>query len=144
VTTLFITLILSQSVFFFTGWIVSLGAARVTTLSLTFLAPLILLVCLTGAYVSSGQFGDVVVAVVLGMVGYYMHRYKYSAVCLLLGVIIGPLTEKNYHRAMIIYQDFWSIITASYISIALTVLLFFVLVWGAWRTLKSDKAASII
>jgi len=142
VSTLFITLLLSQSVFFFTGWIVSLGAARVTTLSLTFLAPLILLVCLTGAYVSSGQFGDVAVAVILGLVGYYMHRYKYSAVCLLLGVIIGPLTERNYHRAMIIYQDTWSIITASYISIALTVLLVVVLIWGGWRTLRSGKPSS--
>jgi putative tricarboxylic transport membrane protein len=142
VATLFITLILSQSVFFFTGWAVSIGAARVTTLSLTFLAPLILLICLTGAYVSNGQFGDVAVAVILGLLGYYMHRYKYSAVCLLLGVIIGPLTERNYHRSMIIYQDPWSIITASYISIGLTVLLIFILAWGLWRTLLPHKAGA--
>ena len=138
VATLFITLILSQSIFFFTGWIVSIGAARVTTLSLTFLAPLILLICLTGAYVSGGQLGDVAVAVVMGLMAYYMHRYKYSAVCLLLGVILGPLTERNFHRAMIIYQDPWSIVTASYISIGLTLLLIFVLAWGAWRTLRPN------
>ena len=142
VATLFITLILSQSIFFFTGWVVSLGAARVTTLSLTFLAPLILLVCLTGAYISNGQFGDVAVAIILGLVGYYMHRYKFSAVCLLLGVIIGPLTERNFHQAMIIYQDPWHIITASYISIGLTLFLFFVLSFGLWRTLRSRKTTT--
>lgn len=139
VATLFITLILSQIIFFFTGWIVSWGAARVTTLSLTFLAPLIMLICLTGAYVSNGQIGDVVVAVSLGILGYYMKRYQYSAVCLLLGVIIGPLIEKNYHRAMIIYQDPRSIITASYISITLTLLLILILAWGVWRMLQPRK-----
>jgi len=144
VTTLFITLLLSQSIFFFTGWVVSIGAARVTTLSLTFLAPLILLVCLTGAYVSNGQFGDVAVALILGVAGYYMHRYQYSAVCLLLGVILGPLTERNYHRAMIIYQDPWHIITASYISIALTVLLVCILGWGAWRTFRLHRKGSAV
>jgi len=143
VATLFIALMLSQSVFFFTGWAVSYGAARVTTLSLTFLAPLILLVCLTGAYISNGQLGDVAVAIILGLMGYYMQRYKYSGVCLLLGVIIGPLTERNYHQAMIIYQDIWSIITASRISIGLTLLLLFVLAWGAWRTLRAGKASAL-
>jgi putative tricarboxylic transport membrane protein len=142
VATLFLTLILSQSLFFFTGWIVSLGAARITTLSLTFVVPIILLVCLTGAYVSNGQIGDVGVAIILGIAGYYMHRYKFSAVCLLLGVIIGPLTERNYHQAMIIYQDIWSVITSSRISIGLSLLLVFVLAWGAWRTLFLDKAAN--
>lgn len=68
-----------------------------------------------------------------------MHRYKYSAVCLLLGVIIGPLTERNYHRAMIIYQDPWRIVTASHISMALTALLLCVLAWGAWRTIRSHR-----
>jgi TctA family transporter len=68
-----------------------------------------------------------------------MRRYQYSAVCLLLGVIIGPLTERNYHRAMIIYQDPLSIITASYISMFLTAFLVLILGWGVWRTLRLSK-----
>jgi putative tricarboxylic transport membrane protein len=61
----------------------------------SFLYPMIITLSLIGAFALQNRMFSVWVAIVFGLIGYFMKRYDWPTVPLLLGVILGPLMEKN-------------------------------------------------
>lgn len=64
------------------------------------LAPIVLVLALTGAFGYHKQFDDVVVAVIFGFIGLIMRRFDYNRPALLLGYILGPIFEKFFFIAL--------------------------------------------
>lgn len=69
--------------------------ASILRVRYTFLYPLIIVLSLVGAYALENGMYDVWIALIFGVIGYLMKRFDWPAVPLLLGVILGPLMEKN-------------------------------------------------
>ncbi|HSV56860.1 MAG TPA: tripartite tricarboxylate transporter permease, partial [Magnetospirillaceae bacterium] len=102
VNALFGGFLLAQILMFAFGYL----AIRVSPLILKvpsgILYPVILSLCLLGAFSLSNSIYDVVLAVVFGVVGYLMKRHGFSAPALILGLILGPIAEQELNRALII------------------------------------------
>lgn len=64
------------------------------------LAPLIAVLCVVGAFSVSSETFDIKLLIVFGTVGYIMDKYGYSAGPLILGFILGPLTDANFRRTL--------------------------------------------
>ncbi|MEW6263667.1 MAG: tripartite tricarboxylate transporter permease [Thermodesulfobacteriota bacterium] len=64
------------------------------------LAPLLAVLCFVGAFVERNLVVDVVYLVGFGLFGYMMDRLGFSAISLILGLILGPLVETNFHRTL--------------------------------------------
>lgn len=58
-------------------------------------------------------FADVTIVLLFGIVGYVLQKGNFPVACLVLGMILGPLMEDNFHRALIISQNDLSIFVAS-------------------------------
>lgn len=69
--------------------------ASILRIRYSFLYPMIITLSLIGAYALQNRMFGVWVAVIFGIIGYLMKRYDWPTVPLLLGVILGPLMEKN-------------------------------------------------
>jgi putative tricarboxylic transport membrane protein len=69
--------------------------ARVASVHLDFLFPVILIVALVGIYVATLSPMDFVTVLAFGLLGLAMKRYSYSRPALLLGFVLGGLFE-NY------------------------------------------------
>jgi putative tricarboxylic transport membrane protein len=69
--------------------------ASVLRLPYAYLYPLILFLALIGAYSVENQLWSVWLALIFGVVGYFMKKYDYPAPPVILGLILGPLMEKN-------------------------------------------------
>jgi TctA family transporter len=101
------------------------------------LLPLILLFCFTGAYAVSGNVFDLWVMAVFGIVGAVLQRYGFPVAPIVLGLILEPMLETHFRRALILSRGDYGVflqrpIAAGLLLLAAVYLLLPVLTW-AWR-----------
>jgi TctA family transporter len=81
--------------------------ARIATLRAGILIPTVFAVCFVGAYQGSLSFGDLVVLVVFGLLGWVMKQYGWARAPLILGFILGRLIEKYLFISVGRYEFEW-------------------------------------
>ena len=69
------------------------------------LMPIVLVLCGVGSFAVNNSFFDVGVMAVLGITGYLMVKLGFPQAPMLLGMILGPLAESNFRRALSISRD---------------------------------------
>ena len=107
--------------------------AMVTTLSSGILVTVILPVALVGAYVARENLWDVMLAVLAGLFGYGLIRFKFPIVTMVLGFILGVLAERAFIQSLqLSFGDYWVFFTRP-VSATLFVALVAVLVLPAIR-----------
>jgi putative tricarboxylic transport membrane protein len=74
--------------------------ARISLIPYKYLAPLILAVCVVGAYSPRNSMFDVWVSLLFGVIGFAMKRAHWPIPPLILGVILGPMFEVSLRQAM--------------------------------------------
>ncbi|HXG01821.1 MAG TPA: tripartite tricarboxylate transporter permease, partial [Candidatus Binatia bacterium] len=68
------------------------------------LFPLILLLCLVGAYSVGHTVFDIHVMIVFGVLGYLARKLDYEPAPLVLAFVLGPMLENNLRKALILSQ----------------------------------------
>jgi TctA family transporter len=81
--------------------------ARIATLRAGILIPTVFAVCFVGAYQGSLSFGDLVLLVAFGLMGWAMKRYGWARAPLILGFVLGKLIEKYLFISVARYQFEW-------------------------------------
>lgn len=69
------------------------------------LIPLIIVLSAVGAYAIQNNPVHITWALAFGLVGYFLKRYGFQVGPIILGVILGPMIDANYRRAMIGAQE---------------------------------------
>lgn len=92
------------------------------------LFPLILLVCLIGAYTATNSTFDMYVMLGFGALGYLMRKFRYEAAPLILAYVLSPMLEMALRQSLIISKGDFSIfihrpISVGCLAIALILLL---------------------
>jgi len=106
------------------------------------LAPTIISFTLVGAYVARGYFFDMWLALFFGILGLIMRRTGYPPHAVLLGVILGPLSERYFTRAILLGDGDLSILFSRPLGNVLWVLLIGSLVVpSALRWLRSQGSS---
>ncbi len=82
------------------------------------LTPVIFLLCIVGSYSMRFSFFDVGLALLIGVVAYFMGQAKFPVSPILLALILGPMAEQNMRRSMMLSQDDPSIFVTRPISAA--------------------------
>ncbi|WP_412520033.1 tripartite tricarboxylate transporter permease [Actinomadura madurae] len=73
---------------------------QITRVPNRILAPVLVALCFLGAYVERNQPTDVLVLILAGLFGFALMRAGYPAITFVLGIILGPEIEKNFHRSL--------------------------------------------
>lgn len=68
------------------------------------LYPIVIFTCLMGAYLGRSSMFDVGVMLTFGLLGYFMRKFDYSYVALLIGFILAPEWERALQQVVIISQ----------------------------------------
>lgn len=95
--------------------------ARVLDVPSYILSPAIMILSLVGAYALRNNLFDAWVALAFGVVGYYFDMFGYPVTPFVLGVILGPLTETEFRRALAVSGGSPLIFVTRPISLALLV-----------------------
>lgn len=76
------------------------------------IGPVIVGVCLTGAYTVAGKEFDIYVALAFGVLGYVFKKLDYPLAPLVLAMVLGDKAEDAFRQAMIAAEGsasiFWS------------------------------------
>jgi putative tricarboxylic transport membrane protein len=112
------------------------------------LMPIIIALCVTGAYSLKNSTWDVGQMLVFGLLGYLMKKLGYSPAALVLALVLGPLAERALRQSLIISDAgvgilFMRPISAVLVTAALLAVLVPVARW-AWRLRRraADAAPS--
>jgi TctA family transporter len=76
---------------------------RLTAIKASYMAPVIVALSLVGAYMTEGRIFDVIVAVSIGVLGYFMNRFDFSRVAFTIALILGGMMETSFHQTMIVF-----------------------------------------
>ncbi|MEQ8816860.1 MAG: tripartite tricarboxylate transporter permease [Thalassobaculum sp.] len=66
------------------------------------LLPVIVFLCIVGAYMEGGGMFGVYLMLVFGFVGYFMKKFDYSFVTFVVGYVLGPMAELTIRQSLII------------------------------------------
>lgn len=84
---------------------------RLTRIPLYVLIPCILVLCSVGSFSIHNRFFDIWVLFIFGLMGYAMAKVKLPLAPMILGVILGPMAESNFCRALMTDSDLSLFIT---------------------------------
>jgi len=85
------------------------------------LIPVILVLVFIGSYTSNNHYGDLVVTLVFGAVGYLMVLSGWPRAPLVLGLVVGKIAENNLYISIARYEAAWLTRPVVLVLIAVTV-----------------------
>jgi putative tricarboxylic transport membrane protein len=119
-------------------WVFMPIMIRVTSVRLAVLAPIVMVLCVLGAYALNNTMQSVYVLLIFGVAGYAMVKAGLPLAPLILGLILGDQIELNLIRAIMTDSDPWLFLTrpisgglllAAVLSVALAI----------WQHLRHQK-----
>ena len=108
---------------------------KLFSLPRTLLMPLIIPICIIGAYAVSLNYFDVYVMFAAGIVGYILWRFGFPLAPMVLAVILGPLADENFRRALLVFEDetVWQILWDRPIATVLLVVVLYTFYDGIFK-----------
>lgn len=97
--------------------------SRVMIVPTVYMAPVLIAFTLVGSFVPRGYLFDMGVAIVFGIIGYIARKTGYHVAAILIGVILGPLLENYFLRALRISEGDMGVLFSSNIGNLLWILL---------------------
>ena len=117
--------------------------AHITRIPYEILAPVVMTFCIAGAYSTNNRVYDIFIILIFGIVAYFLRRMDFQLVPILLGIVLGPLAEKNFRRAMVISEGSFKIFFTRPISCAFLVIAIGSVLLFAWKNYKARAAKAV-
>jgi putative tricarboxylic transport membrane protein len=114
---------------------------RITTVRLAVLSPVVLVLCVIGAYALNNTMQSVYVLLLFGVIGYALVKAGLPLAPLILGLILGDQIEINLIRAIMTDSDPWLFVTRP-ISGGLLATAALSVVVAVWQHLRHQRRAS--
>ena len=113
--------------------------AHITRIPFELLACIVLVFCAAGAYSTNNSVYDVYYIFIFGIIAYYLRRMDFQLVPILLGIVLGPLAETNFRRALILSDGSLSIFVTRPISLVFLLIAFSSIVIFTIKNFKDRK-----
>ena len=138
-------LILVNIFMFIQGKFLTSLYAKVVAIPQQILTPIIVIFCFAGAYSVNNNYFDLSVALVFGLMAWLMRKLELPAVPVLLGMVLGNMTETNFRRALLISNGSPSIFFSSvfcWIFIGLIAIVVFSIIRSKIKETRAAKTAT--
>ncbi|MDR1377602.1 MAG: tripartite tricarboxylate transporter permease [Synergistaceae bacterium] len=120
---IFSSLLVANILMFFVGVVCIKGAIKLTSISKPALFAAIITLVFTGAYSFNAERFDVLVALLCGILGLCMRKFKLPHAATVLGFVLGFIMEANLRRALILTNgSYMGVFTNSKITIVLVLI----------------------
>ena len=129
VYTIMIGLIVVNAFVFFQGQLAIRMFVKITKVPNNILIPILLTLCIVGAYAVNNSMFDVRVMMIFGIIGFFLLKFGFPVTPLLLALILGPIAENGMRQSLSMSGGDWSIFYTrpiSFIFIVISVIAFFI------------------
>jgi len=137
----FVSMIFANIAMIFISLLVAKIFAKILGIPYYILGTFIMLLAMTGCYAYQNSMTDVYIMVAGGIFGFFFKKYNFNSSALVLGLVLGPMTEKHFRRGMSLFDN--NIIEFLSRPIVLGILLLFVALYGSalYKSIKNKKSA---
>ncbi|MFW5956153.1 MAG: tripartite tricarboxylate transporter permease [Halorhabdus sp.] len=97
---LFVSVFLGNILILAVGYSVIPYASSITKIDTDIIIPMVIVLSFIGAYSLRRNWFDAFGVLALGILGYYMVKYRYSVIAFVLGIVLGPIAEENFFRSL--------------------------------------------
>ena len=137
---IFAGMIVIQFIMLAFGVVFSKVAPKVLKVPVKYLMPIIMVLCIVGAFCLANQVYHVAVAIAFGFIGYFMKKFGFPGAPMVLGVILGPIAEKNLDRALQLSRNDWTIFFRRPIALTFILLSVGMIAWTVIDNIRKAKA----
>jgi putative tricarboxylic transport membrane protein len=97
------------------------------------LIPFVFVLTFLGSYLGAKAWENLILLFVFGSLGYFLKKYRWPRPPFVIGIILGPIAEDSYHKAMALWGPSFLLRPGTLIMIILIVLS---IAYYIWRTRK--------
>lgn len=119
VYSIFSSLALSNVLMLVMGLLAVRTLAKVLLIPTETLMSVVVTLCVTGGYAVNNSTFDLLIVAVFGLVGYLMLKIDMPQAPLLLSMILAPIAEVNFRRALVISNNDYTVFLTSPISLGI-------------------------
>ncbi|MHB1005343.1 MAG: tripartite tricarboxylate transporter permease [Chloroflexota bacterium] len=123
----YFSFILANVLLLFFGYLAIKASSQILRVPRAVLLPAIVLFCCVGAFAINNSLFDVGVMLALGIVGYFLEVCGVPVAPVVLGLVLGPILEKNFMFSMI--KSDWDILMFFERPVALILGIATIIVW---------------
>ena len=105
------------------------------------LMPSVMTLCIVGGFAVNNSTFDLYIVALFGVLGYLMQKVDIPTSPLLLSMILGPIAETNFRRALVISHNDYTVFVTSPISLCILLISLGVVVKTVRDELRMRKAA---
>jgi TctA family transporter len=110
--------------------------------SFSIIGPIIVTVCLVGAYTVAGAGFDLWLALIFGAMGYVMKKLDYPLAPLVLAMVIGDKAEDAFRQSMLLSNGSLGVLWSNWLVGSLATLAIAILVWPLVGLLLARRSAT--
>ena len=103
------------------------GFVNITRVPTSTLVPILVMLCVIGAYAIDYSVFNAIFMVGVGIFGYFMTKLDMPMTPMVIGLVLGKLCESNLRRALIVSKGSWATFFTSPISLFFILLSLFML-----------------
>ncbi|HXG04908.1 MAG TPA: tripartite tricarboxylate transporter permease [Candidatus Binatia bacterium] len=139
---IFAAYLLAHPVMLVLQWVLARVYLRVVQVPRSVLIPIILVLCVIGAYALNNIMENVYALLLFGLLGYGLVKFGFPLAPLILGVILGDQIEINLVRSLMTDADPWLFVTRpiSGLMLGLAVLSVALALWQHRRQARREAA----
>ena len=127
--------------------IIAIGIAKVFSKILgipyAILGTIIALLAAIGSYALSNNSGDVMLMVIAGVLGYAFTKLEFNSAALILGLVLGEMSESNLRRAIMLDNGDIVAVFSKPITAVLMITCFIMLFWPLIKSYVFKKKGTI-
>jgi putative tricarboxylic transport membrane protein len=133
-------MILANVLMIVLGFLAAVWFAQLMRVPAPVLNTFIVVLCFVGAFALRNDMADVWLAMLFGVVGFFMRRWALPIPPLVMGIILGPMAEQYFLTSMVSHgNDLWVFVTRP-VSAAFLALAALVLAWSLSRARGRRRA----
>ncbi len=140
---LFVSLIFAQFLILGIGLLSVRILPKVLKAPSHILFPIILSLCFIGAFSLNNSNYDMFIALVFGVIGYFLKKYGFPPAAVILGVILGPLAEGHLNRTLITTGGDWTVLFRPPITTFFYILAFLSIVYALKGSYAVNRRAGV-
>lgn len=114
--------VIAQIVMFLQGRYLMPLFVKITHIPQNLLTALLMVVCCAGAFAIANSAFEVYIMLTFGVVAYFMNKFGFPAVPIVLGMVLGPIAESNMRNALAMSNGSWTIFVQRPICLAFIIL----------------------
>jgi putative tricarboxylic transport membrane protein len=111
---------------------------RVLSIPRNIIYPVVIFICITGAYIADNSLFAVGMMICFAVLGYFMKKLEFSFVTFIVGFVLGPMFEMSLQQTLIISRN--NIFTMFQRPIVLVFMAFTVVF--LWRVIQRSRKAA--